>query len=110
ILGAIGEGDLGRHFPDSDPRYAGANSIVLLSEVWSLAVERGWRLCNADVTIFAQAPKLKPFLDEMRARMAAPLGTVPVSLNVTASNPEGLGALGRGEGMAASAIVLLEAD
>src|SRR5262249_3630021 len=75
ILGAIGEGALGRHFPDSDPRYAGANSIVLLSEVWSLAVERGWRLCNADVTIFAQAPKLKPFLDEMRARMAAPLGT-----------------------------------
>src|ERR1700756_4240423 len=62
ILGAIGEGDLGRHFPDDDQRYAGADSIVMLTEVWKLAADHGWRLVNADVTIVAQAPKLKPFL------------------------------------------------
>jgi 2-C-methyl-D-erythritol 2,4-cyclodiphosphate synthase len=110
ILGAIGEGDLGRHFPDEDPRYAGADSLGLLSEVAKLARDRGWRIGNADLTIFAQAPKLKPFLDEMRSRLAAAIGAEPGSLNVKASSPEGLGALGRGDGMAASAIVLLESD
>jgi len=110
ILGAIGEGDLGRHFPDDDPRYTGADSLGLLSEVAKLARDRGWRIGNADLTIFAQAPKLKPFLDEMRSRLAAAIGAEPGSLNVKASSPEGLGALGRGDGMAASAIVLLESD
>lgn len=110
ILGALGEGDLGRHFPDSDPRYKGANSIALLEEVWRLAASRGFRLGNADLTIFAQKPKLAPYLDRMRARMASALGAQESQLNVKASSPEGLGALGRGEGMAAAAIVLLEAD
>lgn len=110
ILGAIGEGDLGRHFPDDDPRYAGADSLKLLSEVAKLARDRGWRIGNADLTIFAQAPKLKPYLDEMRTRLAAAIGAEPDLLNVKASSPEGLGALGRGDGMAASAIVLLESD
>jgi len=108
ILGAIGEGDLGRHFPDDDPRYAGADSLGLLSEVAKLARDRAWRIGNADLTIFAQAPKLKPFLDQMRSRLAAAIGAEPGSLNVKAASPEGLGALGRGDGMAASAIVLLE--
>jgi 2-C-methyl-D-erythritol 2,4-cyclodiphosphate synthase len=110
ILGAIGEGDLGRHFPDSDPNYAGADSLRLLAEVWRLAASRGWRLVNADLTIVAQAPKLKPHLDEMRARLAKALGTERALLNVKASSPESLGALGRGDGMAAAAIVMLEGD
>jgi 2-C-methyl-D-erythritol 2,4-cyclodiphosphate synthase len=110
ILGAIGEGDLGRHFPDTDPRYANADSLKLLAQVWTIARGRGWRLGNADLTIFAQAPKLKPYLDQMRERMAAALDADRTLLNVKASSPEGLGALGRGDGMAAAAIVMLEAD
>src|SRR5579862_759906 len=110
ILGALGAGDLGRHFPDNDVRYKDADSIVLLTEVWKLASAQGWRLGNADLTIFAEQPKLKPYLDAMRARLAAALSADQSRINVKASSPEGLGALGRGEGMAASAIVMLEAD
>ncbi len=110
ILGAIGAGDLGWHFPDSDPRYKDADSIALLEAVWKLASGRGWRLGNADLTIFAQAPKLKPYLDAMRERLAAALGADQSRVNVKASSPEGIGALGRGDGMAAAAIVMLEAD
>src|SRR5512143_2538051 len=110
ILGAIGEGDLGQHFPDDDRRYLGADSIVLLESVWRRATDLGWRLVNADVTIVAQRPKLAPHLQAMRARLAAALGTDAGLVNVTASNPEGLGALGRGEGMASAAIVMLQAD
>src|ERR1700752_3259808 len=108
ILGALGEGDLGRHFPDSDPRYKDADSLALLAEVWKLASGRGWRLVNAALTIFAQRPRLAPYVDAMRERMAAALGAETATLNVKASSPEGLGALGRGEGMAAAAVVLLE--
>ncbi len=110
ILGAIGAGDLGWHFPDSDPRYKDADSIALLEAVWKLASGRGWRLGNADLTIFAQAPKLKPYLDAMRERLATALGADQSCVNVKASSPEGIGALGRGDGMAAAAIVMLEAD
>ena len=110
ILGALGLGDLGRHFPDSDPRYKGADSIALLREVWALARDRGWRLGNADVTIVAQRPKLAPYLDAMRSRMAEALGSSADLLNVKASSPEGLGALGRGDGMASAAVVVLERD
>jgi 2-C-methyl-D-erythritol 2,4-cyclodiphosphate synthase len=109
ILGALGEGDLGRHFPDRDPRYKDADSLTLLAEVWRLASGRGWRLVNADLTIFAQRPRLAPHVEAMRERMAAALGAEPALLNVKASSPEGLGALGRGEGMSAAAVVLLEA-
>lgn len=110
ILGALGAGDLGSHFPDSDPRYKNADSLGLLSEVWKLARGGGWRLVNADLTIFAQRPRLAPYLYEMRTRLAGVLGAEPAALNVKASSPEGLGALGRGEGMSAAAVVLLEAD
>ena len=109
ILGALGEGDIGRHFPDSDPRYKDADSLALLAEVWKLASGRGWRLVNADLTIFAQRPRLAPYVDAMRERLAGALGAEPAMLNVKASSPEGLGALGRGEGMSAAAVVLLEA-
>ncbi len=110
ILGAIGAGDLGRHFPASDPRYKDADSIALLEAVWKLATGRGWRLGNADLAIFAEKPKLGPYLDAMRERLAAALGADQSRVNVKASSPEGIGALGRGEGMAAAAIVMLEAD
>jgi 2-C-methyl-D-erythritol 2,4-cyclodiphosphate synthase len=108
ILGALGEGDLGQHFPDSDVAYKDANSIALLSSVWRRAAERDWGLANADLTIFAQRPKLAAYLAEMRARLAAAVRVDKSRLNIKASNPEGLGAIGRGEGMAAAAIVLLE--
>jgi 2-C-methyl-D-erythritol 2,4-cyclodiphosphate synthase len=110
ILGALGEGDLGRKFPDTDPRYEGADSLKLLAEVWGLAQARGLRLANADVTIFAQAPRLAPYLDAMRGRLSAALGAEAARVNVKASSPEGIGALGRGDGMAAASIVLLEGD
>ncbi|MGD0288797.1 MAG: 2-C-methyl-D-erythritol 2,4-cyclodiphosphate synthase [Candidatus Binataceae bacterium] len=110
ILGALGEGDLGLHFSDSDPLYLGADSIVLLQSVWKRATDLGWKLVNADVTIVAARPKLAPHLPAMRARLATALGADATLLNVKASNPEGLGALGRGEGMASAAIVMLQAD
>jgi 2-C-methyl-D-erythritol 2,4-cyclodiphosphate synthase len=110
ILGALGEGDLGRHFPDSDSRYQDADSLTLLSEVWKLASSRGWRLVNADLTIVAQRPRLAPYVAVMQERLAGALGATPALLNVKASSPEGLGALGRGQGMSAAAVVLLEAD
>jgi len=108
ILGALGEGDLGRHFPESDPRYQGADSLKLLSMVWKLASDRSFRLGNADVTIFAQRPKLAPHLDRMRANLARAIDADAKLINVKASSPEGLGALGRGDGMAAAAIVIIE--
>jgi 2-C-methyl-D-erythritol 2,4-cyclodiphosphate synthase len=110
ILGALGEGDLGQHFPDTDPRYKDADSITLLSLVSGRATELKWGIANADLTIFAQQPKLSPYLPAMKKRLAAVIGVDESRLNVKASNPEGLGALGRGEGMAAAAIVLLEKE
>lgn len=110
ILGALGEGDLGRHFPDTDDRYRDADSITLLAEVWRLARERGFHLGNADLTIFAQKPKLAPYLDRMRSRLSATLGADDKLVNVKASSPEGIGALGRGDGMAAAALVVLESS
>src|ERR1700719_4730107 len=94
ILGALGEGDLGRHFPDSDPRYQGADSLKLLMEVWKLEHDRGFKLGNADLTILAQKPKLAPYLDRMRSNLANALGASEKLVNVKASSPEGLGALG----------------
>jgi 2-C-methyl-D-erythritol 2,4-cyclodiphosphate synthase len=108
ILGALGEGDLGRHFPDTDAAYKDADSIKLLSSVWTLASESEWELANADITIFAQRPKLAPYLAAIRMRLAAAIDADESRLNLKASSPEGVGALGRGEGMAAAAIVLLE--
>ncbi|MGH8012617.1 MAG: 2-C-methyl-D-erythritol 2,4-cyclodiphosphate synthase [Candidatus Binataceae bacterium] len=110
ILGAIGAGDLGHLFPDSDARYKDANSLGLLAIVWKLASQSGFRLGNADLTIFAQRPRLAPYLSMMVSRIAATLEIEASRLNIKASSPEGVGALGRGEGMAASAIVLLETD
>ena len=88
ILGAIGAGDLGRHFADNDPQYKDADSIALLAKVWKLASDQGWRLGNVDLTIFAEAPKLKPYLDAMRERLAAALSADQSRVNVKASSPK----------------------
>lgn len=108
ILGATRLGDLGKLFPDTDPSYEGADSLRLLSEVMRLARERGYRLVDCDCTIAAQAPKLAPHRDEMRANLARALGVGVESVGVKATTTERLGFVGREEGMAAWAVALLD--
>lgn len=108
ILGATRLGDLGKLFPDTDPAYEGADSLRLLSEVMRLARERDYRLVDCDCTIAAQAPKLAPHRDEMRANLARALGVGVESVGVKATTTERLGFVGREEGMAAWAVVLLD--
>lgn len=108
ILGAARLGDLGKLFPDTDPAYEGADSLRLLSEVMRLARERGYRLVDCDCTIAAQAPKLAPHRDEMRANLARALGVGVESVGVKATTTERLGFVGREEGMAAWAVALLD--
>jgi len=107
ILGAAGLGDLGRHFPDTDPRWKGVSSLVLLREIARKAAERGWRVGNADVTLAAKRPKVAPRAEEMRARIAEALGISPAQVNVKATTGEGMGFVGREEGIAAHAVALL---
>jgi 2-C-methyl-D-erythritol 4-phosphate cytidylyltransferase/2-C-methyl-D-erythritol 2,4-cyclodiphosphate synthase len=107
ILGGAGLGDLGTHFPDTDPRWKGVSSLVLLREIAALAAQRGWRLGNADVTLAAKRPKIAPRAEEMRARLAEALGVAPSQINVKATTGEGMGFVGRGEGIAAHAVALL---
>lgn len=108
ILGALGLGDIGKHFPDTDPQYKGADSRKLLRHVMALAGEKGYILGNADATIVAQRPKLAPFIPEMRANIAQDLDAEPDQVNVKATTTEQLGFAGRGEGIAAYAVVLME--
>ncbi len=107
ILGAAGLGDLGRHFPDTDPRWKGVSSLRLLREIAALAAAAGWRLGNADVTLAARRPSIAPRSAEMRARLAEALGVSPGQINVKATTGEGMGFVGRGEGIAAHAVALL---
>lgn len=107
LLGAAALGDIGRHFPDNDQRYRNADSRVLLREVYRKVTDGGWRVGNVDATIIAQAPKMAPYIPAMNANLAADLA-VPVSaVNVKATTTERLGFTGRGEGIAAQAVVLL---
>ena len=108
LLGALALGDLGRHFPDSDPRYRGISSLALLREVMALVSARGGRLVNVDATVVAQAPRLAALLPEMAKRLADTLGIPLDATSVKAKSPEGLGLLGRKEGMAAMAVVSVE--
>ena len=108
LLGAIGAGDIGRHFSDRDPRHKDRASREFIAESMVLVRARGFRVGNVDVTIHAEEPKLAPHLDAMRANIAALLGVAPDAANVKATRGEGLGAIGRGEGIAAQAVVLLE--
>jgi 2-C-methyl-D-erythritol 2,4-cyclodiphosphate synthase len=104
LLGAAGLGDLGRHAPDTDPAWSGADSMDLLARVVELVAEAGWSPVNADCTVVAERPKLAPFVDDMSERLTAVVGA-PV--NVKATRAEGLGALGRAEGVACTAVVLV---
>jgi len=108
ILGAIGEGDIGRHFPDTDPTYKGADSVKLLRHVMALADAKGYRIGNVDTTIVAQRPKLASFIPQMRLNIARALSTEEERVNVKATTTEELGFAGRGEGIAAYAVALLE--
>jgi 2-C-methyl-D-erythritol 2,4-cyclodiphosphate synthase len=108
MLGALALGDLGRHFPDSDPRYRGVSSLRLLGEVLALVTARGARLVNVDATVIAQSPRLGPWLPEMAKRLAETLRVDPERVSVKAKSPEGLGLIGRQEGIAAMAVANLE--
>ncbi|MFC4765973.1 2-C-methyl-D-erythritol 2,4-cyclodiphosphate synthase [Effusibacillus consociatus] len=107
LLGAIGEGDIGRHFPDTDERYRDADSVELLRHVWGIVKEKGFRLGNIDCTVIAQKPKLAPYIEEMRGVIAKELEADLSQVNVKATTTEKLGFTGRGEGIAAQAVVLL---
>ncbi len=108
VLGAMRAGDIGQHFPDTDAAYAGADSLELLRRVGQLAREAGWTILDADCVIVAQAPKLSPYREQMRLRLAENLGISVDSVGVKATTTERLGFAGREEGIAAYAVVLLE--
>ena len=109
LLGAAGLGDIGRHFPDSDPRYRGADSRVLLRATRELLVQAGWTIVNVDSTINAQRPKMAPYIPQMVAHICADLQLPAGRVNVKAKTAEGLGFVGREEGMSADAVALIEA-
>jgi 2-C-methyl-D-erythritol 2,4-cyclodiphosphate synthase len=107
LVGAAGLGDIGRHFPDTDERFRGADSVVLLREAARRVREAGWSLVNIDSTVVAQAPKLAPHIEAMRARIAEALGIAPAQVNVKAKTAERLGPVGMGQSIEARAVVLL---
>ena len=108
ILGALCEGDIGQHFPDSDPRWEGADSLQLLARVMWLAGERGYRVVNVDATVMLERPKLRQHIPEMRARLAEVLGVGPERVSVKAKSGEGLDSVGEWLAVTAQAVVLLE--
>mgnify|MGYP004582686897 FL=1 len=108
LLGAAGLGDIGRHFPDTDPKYKGADSLELLRQVYRKISEKGYRVGNIDVTMIAQRPKLKDYIPQMQANIAAAVGTTPDRVNVKATTEEKLGFTGTGEGMSCHAVCVLE--
>lgn len=105
LLGAAGKGDIGKHFPDTDDKYEGADSRRLLRVVVEMLQKDGWQVNNADVTIIAQRPKLAPFIATMRELVASDLGITEDAVNIKATTTEKLGFTGRGEGIAAEAVV-----
>jgi len=110
LLGAAGLGDIGRHFPDTDARYKGADSRVLLREVGRMLADRRWAIVNIDATIIAQSPKMAPHAAAMVTNVAADLGIPESSVNIKAKTTERLGFTGRGEGIAAEAVALIAAN
>ena len=107
LLGAAALGDIGQHFPPDDPRYAGADSRALLREVCRLVTARGFRVGNCDLTLIAEAPRIGPHRDAILANIADDLGITRHHVNIKATTAEGFGAIGRGEGLAGQAVVLL---
>lgn len=108
LLGAAALGDIGRHFPDSDPKYKNADSLILLSEVCRLLADKGYKVINIDSTVIAQAPKLMPYVEQMRANLAGACGIEAGQVSVKATTEEKLGFTGSGEGIAAHAVCLLD--
>lgn len=108
LLGAAALGDIGAHFPDTDPKYSGIDSMLLLSETARLIVSAGYSVLNIDATVIAQKPKMAPFIEEMRANIAKVLSVDINQVNVKATTEEGLGFTGEGLGIAAHAVCLLE--
>ena len=109
LFGAAGLGDVGRHFPDTSPELAGIDSRILLRRTVALLRDRGFAILNADVTVIAQAPRLAPHVGAMRKRLASDLDVAAGGVNVKATTTEGMGFAGRGEGIAAHAVALIEA-
>jgi len=107
VLGALGLGDLGGHFPDDDPALAGISSLILLERIAGLMKEKGYGLVNLDAVVIAQRPPIAPRADGMRSKIAAAMGADPATVNIKATSPEGVGSLGAGGGIAAQAVVLL---
>ena len=110
ILGALGLGDIGHHFPDTDPQYKGCSSRELLQQIHKLMIAKGYQLGNADITLVAEAPKMAPHLESMKDNLAQSLQCSSNQLNIKATTTEGLGFIGRGEGVACYAVVLLTAQ
>ena len=108
MLGAAGLGDIGKLFPDTDERYKGISSLVLLKEVLAQIEGRGYRLANADITVICQKPRLRPYIDEMTRKLVQVLAEAENTINIKATTTEKLGFTGRGEGIAAEAVCLLE--
>ncbi len=107
LLGAAGLGDIGRHFPDTDPAYKGISSLILLEKVVKLLHDEGWDIANIDSTIIAQSPRLAPYIDAMKKNISSVLGVDIGAVNIKATTTEGLGFEGKGEGIAAKAVALI---
>jgi 2-C-methyl-D-erythritol 2,4-cyclodiphosphate synthase len=107
LLGAIGLGDIGRHFPDSDAKYKDADSLKLLAEVVGMLIREGWSIANVDSTLIAGEPRIAPHIPAMRARLAEAMGIKPDQISIKATTTEGMGFTGRGEGIAAAAVALV---
>lgn len=110
LIGAVGAGDIGRWFPDSDERYRGADSLQLLQQVAASLAQQGWRVGNVDASVVAQRPKLSSYLEEMRANLARALSIETSGVNVKATSPEYVGSLGREDAIAAYATALIERE
>jgi len=110
LIGAAGEGDIGRWFPDTDPRYRGIDSLGLLRQVAESLSARGWQVGNVDASIVAQQPRLSSFLDTMRTNLAGAMSVDATAVNVKATSPEGVGSLGHEDAIAAFATALIERD
>jgi len=108
VLGALALGDLGKHFPDNDPKWRGVSSLELLDAIRALAASAGGRIVNVDATLIAEAPRIAPHVEAMRENLARALGIEAARVSVKATTNEGLGAEGRGEGIAAMAVALVE--
>ncbi len=108
LLGAVGAGDIGHHFPDTDAQWKDISSLILLEKVGKICAERGYKVVNTDATLIAEQPKLAPYIDKMKQNIAKALAIGPAQVNVKATTTETLGFTGREEGLAAQAVILLE--